>query len=163
MFFDLLLIIFGILVLSFGYVLIFGAPFLPTLKKDSHKIFELLNLKREDVFYDLGCGTGQLLVEAARRDLHAVGYELNPLLYFICKVRTYSNKDKISVKFGNFWNADLSKANGVYAFLFTKFMERLDKKLTKELNNGSRLVSYTFKIPNKKINKSQNGFYLYRY
>ena len=41
------------LVLPFGYVLIFGAPYLPTRKKQANQALDLLKLQKGDVFVDL--------------------------------------------------------------------------------------------------------------
>ncbi|MEX1059039.1 MAG: hypothetical protein WEC17_01255, partial [Candidatus Saccharimonadales bacterium] len=77
-----------LMVLAYAFVLPFGAPFLPTLKKQNSEALDLLDLKAGQVFVDLGCGDGRLLAIAASRGLNAVGYELNPFLAFYAWLRT---------------------------------------------------------------------------
>ncbi len=154
--------LFFLVVICFGFVIIFGAPYLPTHKKQAELALDLLDLKKGQNFYELGCGDGKVLIMAAQRGCQVVGYELNPLLYIFAKIRTYKHKS-ISVKYGNFWVKDLSKADGVFVFLLDKFMSRLDQKLSNELKPGVKLASYTFKIPNKKLYASEQGVFIYKY
>lgn len=155
-------LIFIFIILCFGFVLLFGAPYLPTHKKQSKIALEMLDLKSGETLYELGCGDGTVLLLAESRGIKAVGYELNPILYLIAKIRCWNKKD-ISVRLGNFWDVDLSPADAVYVFLLNRFMTKLDKKLSAELKSGTKLASYTFKIPGKNIVKAKSGVYLYKY
>lgn len=151
------------IILCFGFVLLFGAPYLPTHKKQAHIALDLLDLKPGQTLYELGCGDGKLLILAASRGYNAVGYEMNPIIFLICWLRTWRYRKSVKVYCRNFWLADLSKADGVYVFLLDRFMSRLDRKLSSELNPGVRLASYTFKIPGKKLFKSSQAVYIYEY
>ena len=152
------------LVLPFGYVLIFGAPYLPTRKKQANQALDLLKLQKGDVFVDLGSGDGAVLIEAAQRGMVCYGYELNPLVYLVSKLRTLRYRRQIKIYCRDFWQTPLPEdAKGVFVFLLDPFMERLDNKLSSEMSHGGQLVSYTFKIPNKKAVKSKNAMYLYKY
>src|SRR3989344_8091828 len=93
-FFWVVWIIGVLLVLAYAFVLPFGAPFLPTFKKQSSEALDLLDLKPGQVFVDLGCGDGRLLELAAARGLRAVGYELNPFLalYACGRTRRYGRR-----------------------------------------------------------------------
>jgi ribosomal protein L11 methylase PrmA len=73
------LIAMGILA-CFGFVLIFGAPYLPTLDKPMKAALELAELKPGQTLLELGCGDGKVLIAAAKQGVHATGFELNPLL-----------------------------------------------------------------------------------
>ena len=151
------------IVFCFSFVLFFGAPYLPTMKKQSSIALDLLDLKKGDVFYELGCGDGRVLLLAEERGAKAVGYELNPIIYLFAKARTYKKRKNISVRFGNFWSADLSDADKVYVFLLNKYMDRLNSKLKTELKPGSLLASFAFEIPNKKHIQEKEAIFLYRY
>lgn len=158
------LIIALILSVAFGTVLFFGAPYLPTLKKSRQQALELLDLSPGQTLYELGCGDGTMLIEAAKKELQVVGYELNPLLAIICWLRTRKYKDRVKIVCGNFWQADLSKADGVYVFLLDRFMPRLDKKIQKSAQNRRiKLVSNAFAIPKKKPAKKTGSMLLYIY
>lgn len=154
--------VFFSLTICFGFVVFVGAPYLPTHKKQTVDLLNYLKTRKGQTFYELGCGDGRVLILAGKKDLKVVGYEINPVLYFIAKIRTLKYEN-IEVKFGNFWQVDLSEADYVYVFLLDRFMERLDAKLSKELSAGSFLLSYSFKLPMKKLDKELGGFYIYKY
>jgi SAM-dependent methyltransferase len=151
-----------LLILAYGFVLLFGAPYFPSLKPHIKAALDLLNLKEGQVVYDLGCGDGRLLKAAARRGIKAVGYELNPFMFVYSWLTTRRYHKLIKVRFGNFWKADLSKADAVFVFLLDKYMPRLDQKLKKS-GRHLKLASHTFEIPGKKHAAKKYGIYLYKY
>lgn len=155
--------IFFVLVACYGVATILGAPYLPTRKREMDTAFELLNLKKGQTIYELGCGDGRLLREAARRGYKAVGYEINPILVVIARGITWRHRKTVRVVWGNFWRADLSGADGVFVFLITRFMPKLDKLLKSQKIENLPVASYIFKIPGKKHVKEQNNVFLYRY
>ena len=153
-----------LMVLAYAFVLPFGAPFLPTLKRQSSEALDLLGLKAGQVFVDLGCGDGRLLAIAASRGLNAVGYELNPFLAFYAWLRTRRYGRRVKVKWANFWRADLSDTDGVFVFLIGHFMRRLDKLLSQYSNDRQiKLVSNSFKIPGKEPLRQKGALLLYVY
>lgn len=155
--------IFLLLVALFGFVLAFGAPYLPTRRKEAEIALDLLGLKKGQTLYDLGCGDGRVLKLAAKQGFRGVGYELNPLLVLAAKIHTYKYRRQIKIVWGNFWKADVSEADGVFIFLLERFMRKLDRKLQREIRKPVRVVSFAFKIPDRKIEKTKNGMYLYEY
>jgi SAM-dependent methyltransferase len=152
-----------LLILAYGFVLLFGAPYFPSLKPHIKAALDLLDLKEGDVVYDLGCGDGRFLKAAARQGCKAVGYELNPFMFLYSWVTTRKYSRRVKVRFGNFWKADISKADAMFIFLLDKYMEQLDEKLSKEAKKGLKLASHTFKVPGKKISAQKYGVYLYKY
>lgn len=153
-----------VVILPFGFVLIYGAPYLPTRKRPAKTALDMLNLKKGDVFVDAGCGDGVVILEAARRGMICYGYELNPIVFLVAKWRTRKYKNSVHIYLRNFWNVKLPKnTKGVFVFLLDKYMTRFDQKLAKELPKGARLVSYTFQIPGKTNKKEQKALYLYQY
>ena len=156
-------IIFLVLISCFAVVLLFGAPYLPTHKHQIELSIDMLGLKKGQTLYELGCGDGRVLRHAASKGYKAVGYEMNPLLWITAIIVTWRYRKSVSVRFGNFWYADLENADGVYVFLLDKFMKRLDKKLSQELRKGVKLASYTFQIPSKKATSVKGGVFLYTF
>lgn len=160
-----------LLVLAYGFVIPFGAPFLPTMKKQRDDALDLLDLKPGQVFVDLGSGDGSLLVLAAQRGIRAVGYEINPFLWAYSWLRTRRYGRRVKIKFRSFWRADLSGADGVFVFLITHHMEHLNIFLNQQaslrLRSGQekplRLVSHAFKIPSHKPAQKNGALFLYIY
>ncbi len=159
----LALLILGLaLIIANVAVLPFGAPYLPSLKPHVAAALELLDLKPGQVIYDLGCGDGRFLIAAAKAGYQAVGYELNPFMFGLSWLVTRRYRRQVTVRFGNFWKADLSDADAVYVFLFDRYMKQLDKKL-KATGKRLKLASHTFKIPGKPIITQNHAVYLYEY
>ena len=152
-----------ILILIFGAVIFVGAPYVPTLSDSRRIALDLLDLKSGETLYELGCGDGSLLREAAERGIKVVGYELNPILAVISWLRTRRYGRLVKIRCGNFWKADLSKADGVFVFLLDRFMSDLDRKIVAEGKPGIKLVSHAFKVPNRKISATKGGMFLYLY
>lgn len=149
-------------ILSFGLVVFFGAPYLPTLNNQKIAALELLSLKPGQTLIEAGSGDGRVLKAAAERGLYAVGYELNPLLVIISWFVTMKHRDKVRIVWGNYWSKNWKEADGVYVFLYTKYMKKLDDKLSK-LGKSVKLVSVIYRIPGKKPVKEKNGVFLYQY
>lgn len=152
-----------VVILSFGVVLLFGAPYLPTLQPQIEQALELASLKPGRTLLELGCGDGKVLVVAAERGLKVVGYELNPLLAFIAWLRIRKYKSQVKIICGNFWTADWPKADAVFAFLLPKYMTKLDSRMAAYKYKPTKLVSIAFIIPDKPIDAQKNGVNLYLY
>jgi SAM-dependent methyltransferase len=151
-----------LLILAYGFVLLFGAPYFPSLKPHLNAAFDLLDLKKGQVVFDLGCGDGRFLKEAARRGFKSVGYELNPFVFLYAWITTRRYGKQVRVRYGNFWKADLSEADAVFVFLLDKYMKKLDQKI-KISGKHVKLASHTFKIPGKKTTAKKYGVFLYQY
>lgn len=151
------------LVFCFGLVVFFGAPYLPTLKKQTEEALELLDLKPGQILLELGSGDGRVLRAAAEEGIYAIGYELNPLLVAYSYFRHFKYRRLISLKWTNFWYSSLPESDGIYTFLHTRFMKKLDKKISHESTKPIKLVSYAFEVPGRKPQKTLGGLYLYSY
>ena len=159
----LIWILLWLVAMAFVLGVIFGAPYLPTRQKQSIAAIKLLGLKKGQTVVDLGSGDGSFLIEAAKQGIRGMGYEINPLLVLYSRFATARYSKLITIKWANFWYQDLSKFDGVYVFLIGRYMKKLDKKLTNELKKGSKVASYTFKIPGRKVKREEQGVYLYQY
>lgn len=158
-----LIILVASIVLFFGLVVLVGAPYLPSKKKQIETALELLELKKGQTLLELGCGDGRVLYAAAEKGIKSIGYELNPLLVMIAKISNLKHKRLVSVRWGNYWHADLPKTDGIYVFLLDKYMEKLNQKIEKNRLAPTRLASFAFKMPHKKVNRSKDGVFLYIY
>jgi cyclopropane fatty-acyl-phospholipid synthase-like methyltransferase len=160
----MILLVFSLIILiSFSFVIFFGAPYVPTLNQQRQAALDLLDLKPGQLFLELGSGDGRLLVAAAKRGLKSVGYELNPILYLISRLVTYKYRRQIKVEYGNFWSKQWPPADGIYSFIMQKYMAKLDKKIVQSNRKNIKLVSYAFYIPGKKILRRKQGLLLYEY
>jgi SAM-dependent methyltransferase len=159
----LTLIVFAI-VLLFGFVVFFGAPYLPTLGRQQETALDLLDLKPGQTLLELGCGDGKVLAAAARRGLIAIGYELNPILALFSWIRTRRYGAQVKVVWGDYWRKEWPPTDGIFVFLLDKYMSKLDTYIIQKYKGKKiKLVSFAFKVPGRKPAKVRDGLYLYRY
>ena len=153
-----------ILLICFSIVIFFGAPYLPTLKKEKLAAIELLDLKKGELMLELGSGDGRMLKEMAKKEVYCIGYELNPLLVLISGLICWPQRQFVTIKWTNFWVEELPDASGIYVFLLDRYMEKLNAKIINRKNKVPlKLVSYAFKVPKKKYLKKNGALYLYQY
>lgn len=152
-----------VVLLSFGVVLLFGAPYLPTLQPQIEQALELASLKQGRTLLELGCGDGKVLIAAAEKGLKVIGYELNPFLALIAWLRTRRYKDRVEVYWGNFWAVDWPPADAIFTFLLPKYMAKLDNRMAAYKYKPTKLVSIAFAIPGRPIDQQKNGVNLYLY
>jgi len=166
---DLLLII-GLVCVAFLIVFAFipviffwGAVYLPTKKEAMEEMIALANIKPGEKAVDLGAGDGRVVVCLAKAGLEAHGYEINPVLVLLAKIniRKAGLRGKAFIHFKNFWQEDLSRFDVVAVFGIGHIMDKLEKKLDKELRKGARVVSNSFSFPNWKPSKKEKGVFLY--
>lgn len=149
--------IFVVFFWQFWPILIGGAGFTPTPVDKIHKSLDLAELNENDVFYDLGCGFGDVLIEAEKRAKIAIGFEIDPIRWFVSKLRT----KKAKVLLRDFLTIDLSNADVIFIFQYNYVNEKLYDKFTKELKPGTRIISYYWKIDNVPIDKTTEDIFLY--
>lgn len=145
----------------------YGVPYVAFSNKDLKQIFEPVKFHPNEVFYDLGCGSGKLLKIVSKKFLvKGIGIEASPFYYLLSKFNNLSNKN-VQIKYKNMFDENLSQANIVFCYLVPKMMKKLSTKFSRELKPGTRVISYGFAIPNIKpyqINESTNRhIYFYQY
>jgi SAM-dependent methyltransferase len=152
-----------VLFFVFASVIIFGAPYVPTLSTQRQIALDLLDLKKGQTLYELGSGDGSMLIEAARRGLNAVGYELNPILVLVSRLRARRYHGLVKIYWSNFWHANLAEADGIFIFQMDKSMKNLEAKVLAEKKGSLKIASHAFKIPGKKPSRKVGAILLYEY
>ncbi len=120
--------------------------YVPTPHDVVLKMLEMAKVTKDDVIYDLGCGDGRIVVQAAKKyGAKGVGYDVDPQRIKECHENAKSNKVEDLVKFEqeDIFTLDLSKANVVTLYLLPSLNVRLIPQLEK-LKPGSRIVSHDF-------------------
>ena len=142
----------GFLAIVFGFGAFFGAPYVPTKRRDAERLFKELNpLSGQDVLLDLGSGDG-LVLRAARRSGagRAVGYEINPLFYGISRLISWRDS-AVEVKLTNTWVTNFpDDVTVVYIFSVNKDGKRLERLMQREverLGRGVTLICYGNPLP----------------
>lgn len=104
-----------------------GAPWAPTRKRAIQAAFKKLDINEADLVVDLGAGDGKVLMQAALRGAHAIGYELSPIMWLVATIRT-TRKPKAKVKLRNFYRQSLpDDTTVIFAFLMPENMARMRK------------------------------------
>jgi SAM-dependent methyltransferase len=155
----------GGIVALLGFSVFFGAPYVPSRRRDLVRMFdELYPLGASDTVIDVGSGDGLILREASRRGAKAVGYEISPLLVAVSKLLSRGDK-KVTVTMANFWLAYFPKATTlIYAFSVKRDGNRLTKKVQNEsnrLNKPLTLICYGSPLPKKSAERTFEAYYLY--
>ncbi|MET1101000.1 MAG: methyltransferase domain-containing protein [Pyrodictiaceae archaeon] len=124
-------------------------PWVPTRRELIAHILRIAGVKKGLVFYDLGCGDGRVVIEAAKRGAKGVCVEIRSDLIreAIRKSIEAGVRDKIEFINADFMLVDLNPADVIYMYLLTRVNAKLRPKLEKELRPGTRVVTLDFEIP----------------
>jgi hypothetical protein len=137
------LLIIGAVVLLFGFVVFFGAPYVPSQRRYVRRMFEHIKIGSSDLVVDLGSGDGLVLRSASSYGARAVGFELNPFLWLVSKLASAGDK-RVSVQLANAWATPFPKETTiVYAFAVARDEKRLVRTVQREalrLKRPLRLV-----------------------
>ncbi|HEU5121742.1 MAG TPA: class I SAM-dependent methyltransferase [Candidatus Saccharimonadales bacterium] len=159
--------LFAGLVLLFGFVVFFGAPYVPSKRRELEQVFaELYKITDQDVLVDIGSGDGVVLRMAAKKGARAVGYELNPALVLISRLLSKRYKT-IKAYTANLWKAEFpEETTVVYVFAVERDIEKIARKLQREANRLRKplsVISYGCAIPHMAALKTLGAHYLYTF
>lgn len=161
---DFVWILLLVLLFPFAYVLLLGAPYLPTKKRLLLEFIDSLNPQPGSKIIDLGSGDGRLLKDIAiNYKMHSVGYELNPLLVVLSKLITIRHRSFVKIIFADFWKQDIpSDTDFVYVFLLPRYMQKLRQKIESEIDHSVTVITYAFEFTDLKPTSKLNGFLAYK-
>lgn len=141
------------------------SPWWRTNKKRARLICKFANVNDNDVIYDLGSGDGTLLITAASEfGAKAVGVEIDPFRVWFSKIAILFSRQnkKIKIVRKNFFDADIKRATVLFMYLVPKTLARLKPKIMKEINPGTRIVTFVYKIDLPIIKEDlKNEVYIY--
>jgi len=145
------------------YAMISGAPFVPTNHTKVERMLKLVELKQDEKFIDLGSGDGRLVFAAAKKCKHATGVEISPLLHIISKLKKTKSKSKNTTLIRDtLWNVDLSEYDVISIYFIPHWMNKLKKKIKREMKPGSRIVSHAFTFPDWQPVAKDDTIYIYK-
>jgi SAM-dependent methyltransferase len=119
-------------------------PYEPTPPTVVATMLDLARVGPGDVVYDLGCGDGRIVIEAAKRGARGVGVDIDPqrIREARANARAAQVEDRVEFREGDLFEADLQDATAVMLFLWPQVNLKLRPKLLAELRPGARVVSY---------------------
>ena len=163
---TLLWIIGGILLVSFGFIVVRGAPYVPTHAAQLDIAFdELYKLTDKDTVVDLGSGDGIVLAAVVARGAGAIGYELNPILALISRFRLRSSKRaKVLIQDFLILSELPPEVTVVYAFTTGHNIEEIGRKMEQWATDRSLyFISYGFSLRDKPVVASKGAMHLYNF
>ncbi|HSO35325.1 MAG TPA: 50S ribosomal protein L11 methyltransferase, partial [Labilithrix sp.] len=120
--------------------------YVPTPQNVVDKLLDAAKIQKTDVLYDLGCGDGRIVINAAKRfGIKAVGYDIDPKRVAESRENVKRNKVEhlVTIEQKDIFTVDLSPATVVTLYLLPELNVRLIPQLEK-LKPGSRIVSHDF-------------------
>ncbi len=155
-----------LILFSYAYASYIGAPWVPTKKHERARLLELVDIKTEQIVYDLGCGNGAVLFDFAKKfpDARYIGYDLSLLPLALAWLRPQKN---VSIRFGNAYAQDISDADLVFIYLLDNNYGRLLKFLNAaRLKPEATIIIEGWPLPGKEYyfsNREQGLLPLYFY
>lgn len=145
---NILLLTLLIVIATFAYGGLRGAPWVPTRGHDVARFLKLANIKPGQKVYDLGCGDGRMVAAAAKAGAQAQGFEISLLPFVLAKIRSCfcAARGSCKIRYRDFWNVNLGDAAVVYFFLMQKCYPKLKEKLEHELKPGTKVIAYVWPI-----------------
>lgn len=162
-------------------------PYVATKREKIPTIIKLAGIKKEERVVDLGSGDGRLLLAAAQKGARAIGYEINPFLILLTRIKAYLysysfensvrgptsrnpqslkrsdlQKGSVIVKRQNLWKANFKEADVIFVYGRRKDMPKFEKFVFKNAKKGTRIIVNTNPFPNKRPLKSESGIFLYK-
>jgi precorrin-6B methylase 2 len=149
------ILIFTLLFIATALVsLVLRVPYVPTKKRVMEEVIRQAKLKKGQMFFDLGCGDGRILIEAEKEaKVNAIGYEIAPMVYIFAIIRKVLTRSKAKIIFKNFFHENLEKADVIFCYLMPAELKKLAKKVKKECKEGTQIISNTFHIEGLKPKK----------
>ena len=107
-------------------------------------MLEIAGVRAEDVVYDLGCGDGRVVIEAAKRGARGVGVDIDPerVREARANARAAGVEDRVEIREGDLFETDVSAASVVMLFLQAELNLKLRPRLLAQLAPGARVVSH---------------------
>ena len=125
------------------------APYSPTPMDVVQRMLAFAKVGPRDVVYDLGCGDGRIVIEAARRfGARGVGIDIDPAL--IARAQTNAKQagieSLVTFRVQDAMTVDVSDATVVTLYLLAASNVKLRPILTKTLRPGARIVAHNYPI-----------------
>jgi len=126
-------------------------PFVPTRKEALDLLLKMLDLREKDVFYDLGCGDGRVVIEVLKKFPVGKGVCVEVRRDLLEEAIKRAKAERVDDRFipihSDFFDVSLRDATVIYMYLLASVNEALKPKLLKELAPGTRVITLDFQIP----------------
>lgn len=162
---EILMIIGGAVGAMFLLTVLVGAPYVPTHSRQFRRLLRHLRLNPQtDVLVDLGAGDGKIVRLSAPYVKLALGYEINPALVVLAKLRTRRFQN-VRIQLADFRQIQLpAETTVVYIFSAGTFLNQVIALINRHLqqaNQSVTVISYGFEMPDLGQPEVYQGFLIY--
>ncbi len=126
------------------------APFVPTPMVVVERMLELGEVNAQSVLYDLGCGDGRIVVQAAKKyGAKGVGIDIDPIRIeeSIENAKKEGVEGLVAFRLEDVMKVDFSEATIITLYLLPESNEILRPLLEKFLKEGTFVVTHNYDIP----------------
>ena len=104
----------------------------------------LASVRAGDVVYDLGCGDGRVVIAAARAGARGVCVDIDPLRIRESRANAVAAGVETRIRFveADLFTVPIADASVVFLFLWPELNLKLRPRLWRELQPGTRVLSY---------------------
>jgi precorrin-6B methylase 2 len=133
-----------------GHARNLDVPFVPTPYDIVAAMLDAADVGPGDYVIDLGSGDGRIVIAAAQRGAFGHGIDLNPVRVDEAETNAEESgvSDRVMFLEGDLFEADIRSASVVTMYLLHSVNLRLKPILFEQLEPGTRIVSYAFKMGN---------------
>lgn len=123
--------------------------YLPTPPEVVKAMLQLAKVSGSDVIYDLGCGDGRIVIEAAKSvGARGVGIDIDPerIAEANANARAAGVASRVQFRQDDLFQTDFREATVVTLYLLPSLNVKLMPRLQRELKPGTRIVSHEFNM-----------------
>jgi len=155
---------------SFVLFFIYKVPYVPISSQDIKHLFAEIKLDSDKILYDLGCGDGRVMLAAYKKyQIKGIGFEINPFVFWLAKIRTFFYRQKIHIHCKNLFKQDFKNADYFFLYLIPELANEVSNKLLSEAKPNTLIISYKFPLPKLNLIKklefknifSKSNFFIY--
>jgi SAM-dependent methyltransferase len=131
-------------------------PYEPTHPEIVSAMLKLADVRKSDVVYDLGCGDGRIVIEAAKQfGARGVGIDIDPqrIREARANARQAGVGRLVTFRIGDLFQAKIREATVVMLYLWPEVNLKLRPKLLRDLKPGTRVVSHSHTMGDWKAEK----------
>ncbi len=140
----------------------------PSTPTQVEAMLKLAKVTKKDLVYDLGCGDGRIVIEAARKfGARGIGIDIDPdrIRESVVNAQKAGVLERVEFRNEDLFEADIHDATVVTLFLYDWINLKLRPKLWSELRPGTRVVSHYHDMgdwkPQKTIEVGGHKIYLW--
>lgn len=143
--------------------------YIPTPQDVVDDMLRLVDLRPDDLLYDLGSGDGRIPITAAQRyGVRAIGIDIDPrrIAEAQANARAAGVSQLVEFRQADLFESDFSEATVVTLYLFPDLNLKLRPRLLTTLRPGTRIVSHQFDMgdwtPEKTLRTGRHVVYFWK-